>query len=158
LHGWLTRAAALPSSSMLDAALDELYATPPDRFTERRAEWVARLKGGEAAALKRRRRPTRDAFALNLLARAGGGEPLARLGRKLATALRRGDGDALRAGTDEERRIVAELTERALALAAEKKVRADARVVSAALRAAIADPEIAAALTEGHLERAPASV
>jgi hypothetical protein len=143
---------------MLDAALDELYATPPERFTQRRAEWVARLRGKEATALKRRRRPTRDAFALNLLARAGGLERLARLGKRFTAALRKRDGEALRATMTEEREIVTELTERALALAAEKGVHADPRAVSAALRAAIADPDVAEAVAEGRLERAPAPV
>src|SRR5262249_17471031 len=140
------------------AALDELYGTPPDRFTQRRAEWVARLRGKDASALKRRRRPTRDAFALNLLARAGGLAPLARLGKKLAMALRKRAGEALRAAMAEERALVAELTERALALAAEKGVRADPRAVGAALRGAVADPDVAEAVVEGRLERAPAPV
>jgi hypothetical protein len=142
---------------MLDAALDELYATPPERFTRRRAEWVARLGGKDAAALRRRRRPTRDAFALNLLARAGGLGSLARLGRTLVAALRKRDGDALRAAMVEERELVDGLADRALVLAAAAGAAADRRAVAAALRAAVADPKVAAEVSEGRLERAPAA-
>jgi hypothetical protein len=152
----------MPRSSR-DRILDDLYAGPPARFLAARADAVARLRAAgktrEAARVAKLRKPTTDADILNRLARAAP-ELVARLagasralaaGQKRATRRRGADAADLRRAMEEARGVLEELLDRAAELGAKSHMPR----IAAALRAALGDPEVAAALAEGHLERAP---
>ena len=110
----------------LETRIDELYGLPLDRFTAERDAIVKELRAAgeaeDAATVKGLRKPVVAAWALNQLARrdeAGIGE-LLEVGGRLREAHRRaisgGDVEGLREATDERRRIVAELTGKAVAM------------------------------------------
>src|SRR2546430_4625643 len=115
---------------VVDKAADELYRLAPADFTKARDELARRLRKegrhDEADAVKKLRRPTVAAWALNQLARRRP-EDVRRLldtGARLREAqesLLTGGGErsALQDATREERDLVAELTRDATAVAGE---------------------------------------
>ena len=153
-------------SNELEGRVDELYGLPLDRFTNERDALVKELRaageGAEAATVKALRKPVVSAWALNMLARrdeAGIGE-LLEIGGRLREAHRRaisgGDVEALREATDERRRIVAELTAKALTIAepgggGPSSALEDA--VASTLEAASVDPEAGELLRSGRLTK-----
>ncbi|WP_380165160.1 hypothetical protein [Jannaschia sp. R86511] len=151
----------------LDPVVDELYSAAPSGFTARRDEIAAaaRSEGDKAlsAAVRRLRRPTTAAWALNLLCRQ---EPdlvgqLLELGGLLRQAQSGLDGAALKDLDRQRRGVVGALARRAAALVQEHGHTVDAeltRQVEQSLAAALADPEAGAAVTSGQLTRAVSAV
>lgn len=150
----------------LDDAVDELYVLAPEEFVGRRDDLAkqARSAGDRrlAAAVRRLKRPTTSAWALNLLSRE---EPdlvgqLLELGEALRQAQSGLDGAAVRELDKQRRAVVGAMARRAGALAADHGHRLDAelsRQVEQSLAAALSDPEAGAAVTSGQLTR-PVSV
>jgi len=150
-------------SDDLDAALDRLYGLPADEFTAARDALAKELRGAkrrdEAEAVKRRRRPTAPAAAINQLARQEPElvEDLIRAAGDLVGVQERvleGDAgrDELRAAADAERRAVGAL----MAAAAQLPDRPSAAVlekVRDTLHAAATDEEVREAIAGGRLER-----
>lgn len=153
----------------VERAFDELYATPPETFTKTRDAIATRLKkAGEtdaAAKIASLRRPTRDAYVLNQLARRHPDElaALVDVGRDLARAQRRAlrGHDAahdLREAIGRQRDAVRELVAKAASLMADLGVatRGHLDTIAGALQAALVDPAVGVALEEGRLSQAPA--
>ncbi|HEY9265164.1 MAG TPA: hypothetical protein VIQ11_11210, partial [Mycobacterium sp.] len=97
----------------LDDALDELYAARPQDFTALRTELAAKAKGsGDAEAAKRisaSRKPTTAAWVVNTLVHGGTArQRLTDLGARLREAHAAMDGEAIRALTAEQRKLVDE--------------------------------------------------
>ena len=141
----------------VEDALDELYAARPDDFTALRHALAATARGsGDAAAAKRitgSRKPTPAAWVVNLLVRDGTAKArLTELGSRLREAHAAMDGEAIRALTTEQRKLVDELARdgfRGAELDPSAALRDD---VVATLQAAIADPDVTARL--GRLTKA----
>ena len=142
----------------MEEALDRLYAAKPEEFTTLRTELVAAAKDAKDAEAAKRiggsRKPTTAAWVVNALAL--GGEvtsALTDLGARLREAHEAMDGDAIRALTAEQRKLVERLTRDALKQAGLTSPAAALRDdVTATLQAAIADPDVAARL--GRLTKA----
>lgn len=152
-------------ASELETRIDELYGLPLDRFTAERDALVMELRAageaGDAATVKALRKPVVAAWALNQLARrdeAGIGE-LLEIGGRLREAHRRaisgGDVEGLREATDERRRIVAELTGKAVAMTEAESGPSSALedAVASTLEAASVDPEAGELLRAGRLTK-----
>jgi hypothetical protein len=148
------------------AAIDRLYGLPLDEFTSARDELATRLRRegdtGAATEVKRLRKPTVSAWALNQVSRnntkrvgklidAGG-----RLREAQEQLLAGGGREPLDQAAEEERRLVAEL-----AREAEQELLAAGRSASSSvqeklrdtLHAAATDPEAREALSAGRLLR-----
>ena len=152
---------------MVDEAADELYRLAPADFTKARDELARRLrKEGrrpEADAVKKLRRPTVAAWALNQLARRRPDDVrrLLDIGARLRAAqesLLTGSGErsALQHAAREERDLIAELTRDATAVAGEAGTAGTASLdekIRATLHAAVLDEETAAGLAAGRLLR-----
>lgn len=147
-------------SDPVQAAADQLYAADPAEFTDRRADLVAqaRADGDKAAAraIGALRRPTRGAWVVNQLARA---DPdaisrLAGLGDELRAAEKALDGGRLRELSQTRRELLGQLTQQALGDAGVADP-PDALVqeVTGTLGAALADPQVAAAVAAGQLAK-----
>ncbi|MBV9097801.1 MAG: hypothetical protein JO079_07070 [Frankiaceae bacterium] len=125
---------------------DELYALPPEEFTQAR-DAAARAEPDQVAskAIKALRKPTVAAHVVNQLVRANpdGIAELLALGEQLRTAVATG-GDDVRALTERRRLLVGNLVPRDLPAA----VRDD---VIATLEAATADPAMAEEVRGGCL-------
>ena len=145
----------------LDAAADELYAVLPAGFIaarDARAKEV-RSSGDEALyrQIKKLRRPSVAAWLINVLARSDDGfEEFSDLSRRLRDAQTHLDAPTMKELGQERTRVVAELVERAVALAkdADPEYRDTATVrdqVTSTLTAAVADPTAEAAVTSGRL-------
>jgi hypothetical protein len=144
----------------------ELYELAPEQFTARRDEVAAQAgAAGDkalAAAVRKLRRPTTSAWALNLLSRREGdllGE-LLRLGESLRDAQAGLDGATVRELDEQRRRVVSALAVRAGKLAEEHGHPLDAemsRQVEQSLAAALADPDAGSAVGSGQLTK-PVSV
>ncbi|MFB7981583.1 hypothetical protein [Streptomyces vinaceus] len=144
----------------VDVVADELYGLAPERFTEARDERAARArKAGQAGAAKAiagLRRPTRAAYASNLLVRRRPEEVAAflELGEALRGAQRSLDGSRLRALSHQRHAVVAALARTARQLA-EEEGRAlgegVAHEVEQTLHAALADPGAAEQWSGGRL-------
>lgn len=139
-------------------ALDALYAARPEDFTSRRKELAAAAKrAGDGSAAKQiggSRKPTAAAWVVNLLALTGTARTqLADLRARLRDAHAAMDGEAIRALTSEQRRLVEELSRAGFAAAGISEPSAAMRddVVST-LQAAVADPDVLARL--GRLTKA----
>ncbi|MGW1680691.1 hypothetical protein [Saccharopolyspora sp. NPDC002376] len=127
----------------------ELYTADPAGFIPERDRGAAAAKergdDGLAAALKKLRKPTAAAWAVNLLAVR---EPdalsvLLELGERLRSAQRELRGDDIRGLAGERARILRELTDRAAALAAEcghSLTESTRQQVEQTLTAALSDP------------------
>jgi hypothetical protein len=142
-------------SDLLAQATAELYEGDPDEFTQRRTELATHARdSGEPAVAKQitaLRKPTRAAWVLNQLARAKPDTP-ARLDA-MAAELR--TGTRIRELTQARNALIDELTRQAFAAAhLSDPPFALTEDVRATLGAALADPEVAAAVAAGTLVRA----
>lgn len=154
-------------TSSLEAALEELYGTPPADFTKARASIAKRLKiAGDTEAAKavaEQRKPTRIAWILNQLARRFPDDvaELVDVGRELLREQRkalRGDAStSLRGSIERQRKVVAALTQTAGTVMKDLGVAPGGHLeeVASALRAALVDPVIGARLEEGRFDKAP---
>ena len=142
----------------VEEALDELYAAKPEDFTALRTKLAAAAKkSGDAEAARRisgSRKPTAAAWVVNALALQGTARTeLTDLGSRLREAHAAMDGEAIRALTAEQRRLVDELTRTALrnsGLASPSGALRDD--VTSTWQPAVADPDVAARL--GRLAKA----
>jgi hypothetical protein len=145
----------------IDAAAEELYAVLPAVFIATRDTRAkeARADGDEElyAQIKALRRPSAAAWLVNVLARSEEGfEQFSDLSRRLRDAQTHLDAPTMKELGQERTRVVAELVERAVALAkeADPQYRDTATVrdqVTSTLTAAVADPTAEAAVTSGRL-------
>lgn len=156
----LMNAASYDHRMEFDDAADELYGLSPGEFVSRRNELVKQVRASGhqkvADAIRRLRRPTLSAWALNQWVRADpdGVQVLLALGTDLAAAQRRAAVARVRELSAERQRVVTDSTLAVTMLAAERGhpiSGAAIREVTASLRAAIADEETAAALRSGRL-------
>src|SRR5579872_1289684 len=144
----------------LEQAADELYRIPPGQFTARR-DTLAKdaVRDGErplGESIKRLRKPTAGAWLANLLARERPREvgSLLGLGAAMRDAQAKRAGDELRRLARERQGAIAELAALARALAAGVGERPGPSAVAElqeTLEAAVADPDMAAALRAGAL-------
>jgi hypothetical protein len=141
----------------VESAVDSLYAGDPDEFVASRDRLARELnKAGDkaaAAAVKKLRRPSVSAAALNALARsdAAGVDELLALGERLAAAQKEavtgGGAAALRELTTARRKLVSRLG----ALAGNGLTAAARGAVNATLEAATTDPDVGERLRAGRL-------
>jgi hypothetical protein len=143
------------------AAAGELYGADPQEFMDRRKALAGAAKdAGDADAARQigaLRKPTRAAWVVNSLARTdpGTSDRLAGLAASLRAAEQAQDGPRLRELSAERGSLIDALTGQALDAAGVPDAPAGLRdEVSATLTAALADPEVAAALAAGTLTRA----
>ena len=146
----------------LEAAAALLYEQPPADFVTVRgnlaASAAARGDRQLSELIKKLRKPTVSAWALNLLSRYASAEldQLLELGPALTTATRRGQGPELRELSARRQQLQGVLMQRARRLLAMHRLKMSASVgyeVESTLTAAVADPEVAAAVRSGRLER-----
>ncbi|MEV5545730.1 hypothetical protein AB0L35_06225 [Streptomyces sp. NPDC052309] len=147
----------------VESVLDELYATPPTDFVSRReAQAAAARTAGHAEDARRihaARRPTRAAWAANLLLRSQPQEStrFLELGQALREAHRTLDAAGLKELSAQRRSIVSALSRQAARLARDAgQPLSDAaqREVESTLRAVLADPDAADRWAGGRLESA----
>ncbi|KAA0111843.1 hypothetical protein [Mycolicibacterium sp. P1-5] len=138
---------------MAQDPLDELYAQSPDGFTATRTELAKQAKQrGDTQAAKEitaARRPTKAAWVVNLLAIRDPSvrKQLGALGERLRAAHQKMDGKRIRELSAEQRHLIDALVDKAFGLAEIKQPAAAVREdVVGTLQAAVADPEVAAAL------------
>jgi hypothetical protein len=143
-------------------ATRELFALPPDAFVAARDRLAGELKDAgkaeEAAAVKKLRRPSIVAWAVNAAARERpeevealreAGQALRRAQRK---ALSGGGGEDLRRATDDRRALIQTLADAGVgAIGARGTTHRDA--IAATLDAASVDDELGARLQAGVIER-----
>jgi hypothetical protein len=147
----------------------ELYAISPDEFVAARNALAKRLKadGDEAtaAAVSKLRRPTVAAAAVNLAVRDHRDlvDQLLDAGARLAAAQRqllsgRDAADDLRKGGEERRRLVRELTDAVIVVAARegRDVEHLRSEIAGTLEAATIDDELGERLRQGTVEKAVA--
>ncbi|MBW3669521.1 MAG: hypothetical protein KY443_09960 [Actinobacteria bacterium] len=156
----------------VDAAVDALYVDDPDRFTAARDELARRLRAAgrrqDAVAVRKLRRPTMAAWAVNRVARQRAAD-VARLrstGADLRCAQedvlsggadgRRADADRLRELGARRRDETAELVEAAVAALGEREVSPDPHRddIVATFDAVVADQSAADAVRAARLTRA----
>jgi hypothetical protein len=155
------------------AAVDSLYALPLDEFTAARDDLARRLRRegepGAAEEVKRLRKPTVAAWALNKARRSNRRQvdQLIDAGRRLREAqdklVRGGGREQLDRASDDERRLVAELArqaERELAAAGRPVSGTVQEKIRGTLHAAASDPEAREGLVSGQLvrEHAPSAL
>lgn len=163
----------MPTSDVRDPTdplppeVDDLYAAPPGRFVGRRDHLVERLRAhgrtDEAVAVRRLRRPTVGAWAVNQLALRHPDllDELADDAARVAEAQRTG-GSGLDAEWRErvraQRRRADDLTERAARWVVDEGVStSDHRdEIAATLELAASDPRVAHQVRRGRLRRLPA--
>lgn len=144
-----------------DEEIDALFALPPEGFVEARDRLAKELKaagdGEAAAAVKKLRRPTVAAAAVNRLAREARSEldELLAVGDRLREAhetLLRGGGDSgVREATAAKRKLVGTLTKSALGFATGGEAQREA--IADTLEAAVADSDAAEAVRGGRLTK-----
>ena len=141
-------------------ARDELYGLDPEAFLARRTELAAAARtNGDALAAKQiggLRKPTRSAYAVNLLVRA---EPdtadrIEEIGDELRAAQQALDGAAMREASNRRNKLVDTLARAALKAAGKGAPAALRDEIAATLGAAIADPDVLDRLRAGALVRA----
>jgi len=146
----------------IDEAVDRLYALPPDQFiTSRDAAAAAAKASGEtklAADIKRLRKPTVSAWAVNLLSRRAGDtlKALIELGPRLGKAQRLGRRDELRSLGEARHGYVTALVAAAGAALAEHGQTMSSAIaldVESTLAGALAEPDVAEAVLAGRLDR-----
>ncbi|MBI0375421.1 hypothetical protein JBE27_03790 [Streptomyces albiflaviniger] len=146
----------------LDAVADELYALPPADFTAARDERAkdARTAGDRKLAerIRRLRRPTKAAWASNLLVRRqpDEAEQVLRLGEALRQAHQDLDGGQLRKLSTQQRQVIAALARQARELTAQagQPIGEGAqREVEETLRAVLADPDAGQEWVRGRLAK-----
>ncbi|MFF6783442.1 hypothetical protein [Streptomyces sp. NPDC012510] len=147
----------------VEAALDELYATPPPGFVARREVLAARARTAGRAEDSRRihaaRRPSLAAWAANLLLRSRPEESgrFLELGRALREAYRSLDAGGIKELSDQRRGLVAALSRQAGELAREAGHRLSDTVqrdVETTLLAVLTDQDAADLWATGRLESA----
>jgi hypothetical protein len=147
----------------LETAANELYATSPDDFIERRQQLVAEAKqAGDrelATQIGKLRRPTRSAWLINLLAREQADDitALLELGIALQEAQQRMAGEELRELSVQRRKTVDAMARRAVELGREHGYDApDAALqeVGQTLQSALGDQAIAELVRAGRLTQA----
>jgi hypothetical protein len=139
----------------------ELYRTAPEGFVAARDELAKALKADgadtDAAAVKRRKRPSVAAWALNQLADRdpAGIEQLERAGAALRGSMSARGADALRDATAARRSIVTRLTRTAADILREADRSPDAHrdEIASTLEAASVDESVAEQLRTGTFER-----
>ncbi|MBY8878851.1 hypothetical protein K7862_14555 [Streptomyces sp. PLK6-54] len=145
----------------VEAALDDLYTTPPSAFTARRTDLAAEARDAgnedDARRITGTRRPTLGAWAANLLAlsRPEESRQFLELGRALREAHRTLDRAQLKELSARQWRIIAALAAQAVQLAGEAGNRlstAVQREVESTLRAVLADPDAAERWAAGRLQ------
>lgn len=141
----------------LAALADRLYAGSPEEFTDRRNA-AAKECGDKAVAaqLKRLKKPSVAAWAVNLLVRreAGQIDSVLALAESLRAAAAALDGDELRALTRQRRQLTNALATSARSLAREQGVRLTGPVVDQVegmLTAAMLDPVAAQVVRTGRV-------
>lgn len=151
---------------VLPQAARDLYALEPEAFIGARDALVKELKANgeteQAAAVKALRRPTVAAWAVNQAARNGPDlvDELLAAGERLAGAQRhaqsgKGGADELRAAGTLRREAIRRLADEAIA-ALDRAGRSGDTVrddIAGTLEAATLDPEVAARVRDGMLER-----
>jgi hypothetical protein len=148
----------------LEAAIDDLYARSPEEFTAARDALAGDRTGtGDDQGAKRvraLRKPVRSAWAVNRLVREDrdGVQELIALGERLRAAQRRalsgGGADELRERSEDRRKLVGALTQRAAKLLGDADPPAAAvEDIGATLEAASIDEAAAAAVLEGRLTK-----
>ncbi|WP_217206953.1 hypothetical protein [Streptomyces sp. AC550_RSS872] len=151
------------AASDVEAALDDLYTTPPPGFVARREELAAAARTSGRADDARRihaaRRPTRAAWAANLLLRSQPEESrrFLELGRALRDAYRTLDADGIKELSEQRRSVVSALSRQAAELARAGGHRlsdAAQQDVESTLRAVLADEDAADQWATGRLESA----
>jgi DNA repair exonuclease SbcCD ATPase subunit len=148
-------------NARLDTVAEELYAVLPAEFvTARDAKAKAVKADGDtdlAQQIKALRRPSAAAWLINLLSHSDEGfDPLSDLSQRLRDAQTHLDAPSMKELGRERNRVVADLVERAVALArsADPQFRDSESVrdqVTSTLTAAVADPTAEAAVTSGRL-------
>lgn len=147
----------------LASATDQLYASSPDDFVERRKSLVAEARAAKdralATAIGKLRRPTRSAWLVNLYAREAPAElgALLELGAALQAAQAQLSGPELRRLSGERHKTLAAATRSAVALGESRGYTATEVVrqeVTQTLQAALADPEVADQLRGGVVTEA----
>src|SRR5689334_12267506 len=157
--------ALLAPSGSVD--IDDLYGTPFDRFVPERTELAKALRKegrrDEAAEVAALRKPSVAAWAVNQLIRTqarsvkdlfGAGDALRKAHEQAASG--RGDAQALRQATQDERAAVDTLMEAARGLLTSDGHELSPTVmdrVAETLRAAALDPDARSQVSEGRLER-----
>ncbi|MDM4139373.1 MULTISPECIES: hypothetical protein [Mycobacterium] len=143
---------------MADDELDSLYEVAPTEFTAQRTKLAAAAKQrGDTAAAKRisaANKPTTAAWIVNRLAlrHTDTRRRLADLGARLRAAHAAMDGGQIRDLTAQQRKLIDELSRKALDAAGLKQPSAAVREdLTSTLQAAIADPEVGKRL--GRLTR-----
>lgn len=137
-----------------------LYALPPGEFVSARNEAAQRAESkSDAAEIRKLRRPTVSAWAVNLLVADAPADvdALAELGERLRSAQAEMRGADLRELSSERNRTVAALVRRASALAraaGHPLPSAAEREVETTLDAAVADPDSSEAVRSGALTKA----
>ncbi|MCI2418317.1 hypothetical protein MOQ72_12830 [Saccharopolyspora sp. K220] len=138
----------------------ELYTADPAEFIPARDRHAAaaRQRGDEQLAnqLKKLRKPTTAAWAVNLLAAREHLDALVELGEQLRSAQRELRGDDLRTLAAERTRLLRELTDRAAELAAQHGhplTEPTRQQVEQTLTAALSDPEAGHAAQAGTLAK-----
>ncbi|WP_396930159.1 hypothetical protein [Mycolicibacterium sp.] len=138
---------------MADDPLDELYAEPPEGFTAKRTELAKQAKqDGDvetAKAITAARKPTKAAWVVNLLAIRDPSvrKQLSGLGERLRAAHQKMDGKRIRELSAEQRHLIDALLDKAFQLAEVAQPAAAVREdVVGTLQAAVADPDVTAAL------------
>lgn len=146
----------------LEAAAALLYEQPPADFVTVRGNLAssAAARGDRQLSelIKKLRKPTVSAWVLNLLSRYASDEmdQLLELGPALTTATRKGQAAELRTLSAKRQQLMGVLMQRAKRLLAMHRLKMSASVayeVESTLTAAVADPEVAAAVKTGRLER-----
>lgn len=150
--------------TLLDDAVEELYAADLDRFVARRTELAKAAKAAgdndAAKAITALRKPTQSAFTINRLARTDPDaiDTLVDVGTELQRAQTAGDGKALRELNTRRRQLLDRLTGHAFEIIGVQSPTAGQREeVTATLTAALADTGIADQLRQGILVRAAES-
>ncbi|HEY8076860.1 MAG TPA: hypothetical protein VIF62_22190 [Labilithrix sp.] len=154
-------------ASSVEQALEELYAGSPATFTRTRDRLAKELRASGdtegASAIAARHRPTQIAHVLNQLARrhANALAELVDVGRELARVqrgvLRGGHASGLREAIERQRKVIADLTQRAAGVMRDLGIDPHDHLdeIASALHAALVDPAIGDALESGRLEKAP---
>jgi hypothetical protein len=158
---------ARPDTSASATGTGDLYAVPPSEFVAARDQLAKRLRDegrkDEAADVRKRRRPSVVAWALNQLSRRepDGLDDLVSLGRRLRDAqqamLSGGGRDALRTAMAERRQLIDRLASTAGQWLVDDGVSNTAHrdELAAVLEAATVDEDVARMLQEGQLSTEP---
>ncbi len=143
---------------LLDSAVNELYQSDPEQFMERRTALAAAAKKSGSAAVAKQiaalRKPTRSAYAVNMLARRDPDRlaELADLGTDLRQAQRTVDAGQIRELTRRRRHLVDGIVRRVFEITGEQSPSATLRdEVTSTLTAALSDEQIAHDIAAGTL-------